>query len=86
MVCWIWVLALVLPWAQGSSSDAVVQNNIYLAGFIPDLEGQTSDNGVLSAINLALEHINASPKILKSYKMHILWNNTQVRLQYMLRV
>ena len=54
------------------------QNNIYLAGFFPDLEGQSSDNGVLSAISLALDHINASPEILKSYKMHILWNNTQV--------
>lgn len=61
-----------------TTAQSPAQNNIYLAGFFPDLEGQSSDNGVLSAINLALEHINASPKILKSYKLHILWNNTQV--------
>ena len=77
-LCFVALLSFI-SCALGSSSAGVAgQNNIYLAGFFPDLEGQSSDNGVLSAVNLALEHINASPEILGSYKMHILWNNTQV--------
>ena len=54
-------------------------NNIYLAGFFPNLDNvNSSERGVLASIDLALKHINQSPEVLTDYKLHILWNNTQV--------
>lgn len=35
--------------------------------------------GVMPALRLAVEHVNKHPTILRNYKLHVTWNDTEVR-------
>ena len=62
------------------SSVVKSKTDIYIAGFLPvDVEGQQSYKSIYAAVELAVDHINQSPHILKDYNLNVLWNDTQVR-------
>ncbi|KAK3860674.1 hypothetical protein Pcinc_033289 [Petrolisthes cinctipes] len=35
--------------------------------------------GVMPALNLAVKHVNEHPTVLRNYKLHVIWNDTEVR-------
>ena len=51
---------------------------IYFGGFFPMENDQFRGDGIMSAINLAIRHINESPDILPDYELNMLWNDTKV--------
>ena len=61
------------------------RTDIYFAAFFPmgtktkAPEGSIG-HGVMPAVRLAIKHINASPLILRGYRMHMYWNDTEVIL------
>jgi hypothetical protein len=57
-------------------------SHLHIAGFFPtsmNVSEGAVGRGVLPAVKLAMFHINNDKRILKDYKLHITWNNTQVR-------
>jgi hypothetical protein len=58
------------------------RTDIYFAAFVPLTPVGSLDakigHGVMPAVRLAIKHINQSPNILKGYKLHMYWNDTQV--------
>ena len=70
---------------SGSAKHRTVPHNrtdIYFAAFFPLTPVGSLDakigHGVMPAVRLAIKHINQSPNILKGYKLHMYWNDTQV--------
>ena len=73
--------------SKGSSSGSMSvaaheREDIYFAAFFPMTPIGSTDakigHGVMPAVRLAIKHINQSPNILKGYKLHMYWNDTQV--------
>lgn len=52
---------------------------IYLGGFLSIDGGVWDGSGLLPAIELALEHVNAMPNVLARYELKMVWNDSQVR-------
>ena len=67
-----------LLFALSQYSISVAKEDIYIAGFLPLSHPTESSDGIFTAVNLALNHINNSPHILKNHTLHVLWNDTQV--------
>ena len=63
--------------------NGVHRTDIYFAAFFP-MGGKTKapeesiGRGVMPAVKLAIKHINQSPNILRGYKLHMYWNDTEV--------
>ncbi|VVC42344.1 Periplasmic binding protein-like I [Cinara cedri] len=61
------------------------RHDVYIAGFFP-FGGRVSGSipegrvgrGVMPAVKLAVDHINESPTLLRNYRLHVWWNDTQV--------
>ena len=58
---------------------------LHIAGLFPvtadSVEGEIGQ-GVMPAVELALQHVNAHPDILPGYNLNIIWNDTQVKYNY----
>ena len=65
-----------------AAHERVERQDIYFAAFFPMTPIGSTDakigHGVMPAVRLAIKHINQSPNILKGYKLHMYWNDTQV--------
>ncbi|EFN87916.1 hypothetical protein EAI_15950 [Harpegnathos saltator] len=61
------------------------KRDVYIAGFFPYgnhvPEGHIG-RGVMPAVKLAVEHINEHPTILRDYRLHMWWNDTEVSSRY----
>jgi len=71
-------LLLLITTATGAADVA----HLHIAGFFPtsvNVSEGAVGRGVLPAVKLAMFHINNDKRVLKDYKLHITWNNTQVR-------
>ena len=66
------------------------RTDIYFAAFFPLTPVGSLDakigHGVMPAVRLAIKHINQSPNILKGYKLHMYWNDTQVLVKLLSRI
>ncbi len=58
---------------------------LHIAGLFPvtadSVEGEIGQ-GVMPAVELALQHVNAHPDILPGYDLNIIWDDTQVKYNY----
>lgn len=58
---------------------------LYAAGFFPvstKIQEGAIGRGVIPAVELALQHINDSPKILRGIHLDLVWNDTEVSLMF----
>nr|XP_027225527.1 LOW QUALITY PROTEIN: gamma-aminobutyric acid type B receptor subunit 2-like [Penaeus vannamei] len=71
-------LALLLV-LQPPSTHARKKIDVFVAGFFPVGEGpkHSLGRGVMPALNLAVKHVNEHPTVLRNYKLHVIWNDTQ---------
>ena len=77
----VWVVVILM--ASHEAKHVHNRTDIYFAAFFPMTPPHSSEgligHGVMPAVRLAIKHINQSPSILKGYKLHMYWNDTQVR-------
>ncbi|XP_035777625.1 gamma-aminobutyric acid type B receptor subunit 2-like isoform X2 [Anopheles albimanus] len=66
--------------ATGSRPSSSHRMDVYIAGFFPYGEsvehGQTG-RGVMPSVKLALDHVNEHSTILRNYRLHMWWNDTE---------
>ncbi len=51
---------------------------LYLGAFFP-VGGSWDGAGIIPAVEMALDHINANPNILVDYDLRMVWNDTKVK-------
>ncbi|XP_063854225.1 gamma-aminobutyric acid type B receptor subunit 2-like isoform X1 [Scylla paramamosain] len=73
---------LILPFLLILSPLSVMGRkkiDVFVAGFFPVGEGpkHSLGRGVMPALNLAVKHVNDHPTVLRNYKLHVIWNDTQ---------
>ena len=79
------VIAVAVTAAEVTASSGGRRDDIYFAAFFPMKattgapEGSSIGKGVMPAVNLAIKHINQSPHVLPGYKLHMYWNDTEVK-------
>ena len=57
---------------------------IYFGGFFPITDNdQFKGQGIMTASDLAVRHINESPDILPDYELNMLWNDTKASADIM---
>lgn len=77
----LWTVAVGYAGCQKPSS-VTKRHDVYIAGFFPftpiEFPETRTGRGVMPAVKLAVEHINDSPTVLRNYRLHMWWNDTQV--------
>ena len=80
------ILMSIEPWMAMKSSNAIAaasqRMTVYAAGFFPvstKIPEGAIGRGVIPAVELALQHINDSPKVLRGIHLDLRWNDTEVR-------
>ncbi|XP_063370151.1 gamma-aminobutyric acid type B receptor subunit 2 [Cydia amplana] len=77
----IW-LFLALVGAQKPNLDAILnrRTDVYIAGFFPfgkGVENSHTGRGVMPSVKLALDHVNEHDSVLRNYRLHMWWNDTE---------
>jgi len=60
------------------------RQDVYIAGFFPvadKVRESSLGRGVMPSVRLAVEHINENRTVLRNYRLHMWWNDTQVSLR-----
>lgn len=73
-------LCLFLDWVDGSRPGAGHRLDVYIAGFFPygeGVENSETGRGVMPSVKLALDHVNEHSTILRNYRLHMWWNDTE---------
>ncbi|XP_043269950.1 gamma-aminobutyric acid type B receptor subunit 2 isoform X2 [Venturia canescens] len=58
----------------------VKRHDVYIAGFFPygrHVPESHLGRGVMPSVKLAVDHINDSPTVLRNYRLHMWWNDTE---------
>lgn len=69
------VVLFVVEFGYGHRTD------VYIAGFFPyghGIENSETGRGVMPSVKLALDHVNEHSEVLRNYRLHMWWNDTQV--------
>lgn len=67
----------------------VKRRDVYIAGFFPygrHVPESHVGRGVMPSVKLAVDHINDNPTILRNYRLHMWWNDTEVRDKYFIKI
>ncbi|XP_035901964.1 gamma-aminobutyric acid type B receptor subunit 2 isoform X2 [Anopheles stephensi] len=66
--------------ATGSRPGSNHRLDVYIAGFFPygeGVENGETGRGVMPSVKLALDHVNEHSTILRNYRLHMWWNDTE---------
>ncbi|XP_072946009.1 uncharacterized protein GABA-B-R2 [Epargyreus clarus] len=56
------------------------RTDVYIAGFFPfgkGVENSNTGRGVMPSVKLALDHVNEHDSVLRNYRLHMWWNDTE---------
>ncbi|XP_034836695.1 gamma-aminobutyric acid type B receptor subunit 2 isoform X2 [Maniola hyperantus] len=75
-------LHLVTAVPQKPNLDAILnrRTDVYIAGFFPfgkGVENSNTGRGVMPSVKLALDHVNEHDSVLRNYRLHMWWNDTE---------
>ncbi|XP_048486875.1 gamma-aminobutyric acid type B receptor subunit 2 isoform X1 [Plutella xylostella] len=67
---------------QKPNLDAILnrRTDVYIAGFFPfgkGVENSNTGRGVMPSVKLALDHVNEHDAVLRNYRLHMWWNDTE---------
>ncbi|XP_063834866.1 gamma-aminobutyric acid type B receptor subunit 2 [Ostrinia nubilalis] len=67
---------------QKPNLDAILnrRTDVYIAGFFPfgkGVENSNTGRGVMPSVKLALDHVNEHDSVLRNYRLHMWWNDTE---------
>ncbi|XP_026318221.1 gamma-aminobutyric acid type B receptor subunit 2 isoform X3 [Hyposmocoma kahamanoa] len=74
-------ISTALP--QKPNLDVILnrRTDVYIAGFFPFGKGVENSNtvgrGVMPSVKLALDHVNEHDAVLRNYRLHMWWNDTE---------
>ncbi|CAG9569821.1 unnamed protein product [Danaus chrysippus] len=73
---------LVTGVPQKPNLDAILnrRTDVYIAGFFPfgkGVENSNTGRGVMPSVKLALDHVNEHESVLRNYRLHMWWNDTE---------
>ncbi|CAH2060405.1 unnamed protein product, partial [Iphiclides podalirius] len=76
------VLQLSHGLPQKPNLDAILnrRTDVYIAGFFPfgkGVENSNTGRGVMPSVKLALDHVNEHDSVLRNYRLHMWWNDTE---------
>ncbi|XP_049881941.1 gamma-aminobutyric acid type B receptor subunit 2 [Pectinophora gossypiella] len=87
LVVLVTLTALSPARAQKPNLDAILnrRTDVYIAGFFPFGKGVENSNtalpalgrGVMPSVKLALDHVNEHDAVLRNYRLHMWWNDTE---------
>lgn len=74
--------AVALAHPQKPNLDAILnrRTDVYIAGFFPfgkGVENSNTGRGVMPSVKLALDHVNEHDSVLRNYRLHMWWNDTE---------
>ncbi|KAK3928412.1 Gamma-aminobutyric acid type B receptor subunit 2 [Frankliniella fusca] len=64
-----------------TSTGGKDRHDVYIAGFFPfarNVPESRVGRGVMPSVKLAVDHINENQNVLRNYRLHMWWNDTQV--------
>ncbi|KAG7202410.1 hypothetical protein KM043_018726 [Ampulex compressa] len=64
----------------------VKRRDVYIAGFFPygsHVPESHVGRGVMPSVKLAVDHINEDPMVLRNYRLHMWWNDTEDNIMAM---
>ncbi|CAH2098992.1 unnamed protein product [Euphydryas editha] len=76
------VFGIVNGVPQKPNLDAILnrRTDVYIAGFFPfgkGVENSNTGRGVMPSVKLALDHVNEHDSVLRDYRLHMWWNDTE---------
>ncbi|XP_068624741.1 gamma-aminobutyric acid type B receptor subunit 2 [Battus philenor] len=82
MILLVHILMLVEGLPQKPNLDAILnrRTDVYIAGFFPfgkGVENSNTGRGVMPSVKLALDHVNEHDSVLRNYRLHMWWNDTE---------
>uniref|UniRef100_A0ABD2WDL4 Uncharacterized protein n=1 Tax=Trichogramma kaykai TaxID=54128 RepID=A0ABD2WDL4_9HYME len=85
LLLWL-LLASICWWLPGSEAQKPLltgarKRDLYIAGLFPyatHVPESIVGRGVMPSVKLAIDHINDNPNVLRNYRLHMWWNDTQV--------
>ncbi|XP_024936247.1 gamma-aminobutyric acid type B receptor subunit 2 isoform X2 [Cephus cinctus] len=81
IVAIFWIhAALVCTGQKPINLGGVKKRDVYIAGFFPygrHVPESHIGRGVMPAVKLAVDHINEDPAMLRNYRLHMWWNDTE---------
>ncbi|XP_033220123.1 gamma-aminobutyric acid type B receptor subunit 2 isoform X2 [Belonocnema kinseyi] len=78
MLCLIFILTC--NGQKPINLGGVKRRDVYIAGFFPygrHVPESHVGRGVMPSVKLAVDHINENPTILRNYRLHMWWNDTE---------
>ncbi|KAF7398734.1 hypothetical protein HZH66_006631 [Vespula vulgaris] len=67
----------------------VKKRDVYIAGFFPygsHVPECHVGRGVMPSVKLAVDHINEDPTVLRNYRLHMWWNDTEMIMMKIFKV
>ncbi|KPI95245.1 Gamma-aminobutyric acid type B receptor subunit 2 [Papilio xuthus] len=82
MLLLLLLVGLSMGVPQKPNLDAILnrRTDVYIAGFFPfgkGVENSNTGRGVMPSVKLALDHVNEHDSVLRNYRLHMWWNDTE---------
>ncbi|KAJ1523282.1 hypothetical protein ONE63_001161 [Megalurothrips usitatus] len=81
LLCLLAALAGHAGSQRPTSTGGKDRHDVYIAGFFPfarNVPESRVGRGVMPSVKLAVDHINENQAVLRNYRLHMWWNDTQV--------